>query len=256
MSAADDFPAKSADGGFPSSGGVLPVVGSGPGWLVVEKPCGMSIHNEPGYDLRSVVQDGLRQGCVPGLGRPPVTVHAVHRLDRDTSGIVLLAADPDRLSFFGDQFAAREVRKRYFALVHGRMDNGTDDRFRMAWTWPLTTAAGGRKDPRGNGPRLPCMTRWRTRERSDHFTLIECQPETGRKHQIRRHAKLAGHPVAGDRRYGSARSRDYLWRHFKFNRLGLHAHSLTIRVPGQTQPVTFCSAGLPPAMRRLLDADR
>jgi len=236
--------------------GPVVVVGCGPGWLVVEKPSGMSIHNDPGSDLCSVVQDSLRQNRVAGQEGPVKAVHAAHRLDRDTSGIVLLAVDPELLSFFGEQFATRGVVKRYFALIHGQLDNRVARDSWGRWTWPLAAAAGGRRNPMGKGRRLPCATRWQIHERSPHFTLIECRPQTGRKHQIRRHAKLAGHPVVGDRRYGSPRSLAYLSRHFRFDRLGLHAHSLTLRVPHNSQPVTFCSGGLPQAMRRLLDADR
>ncbi len=256
MTPGDRFPVTHVGDGLRPSVGELPVVGSGPGWLVVEKPCGMSIHNDPGSDLCSVVRDGLRQGRVPGMQGSYSTVHAVHRLDRDTSGIVLVAADAKMLSFFGDQFAARQVRKHYWALIHGRIDKEASGGLQGAWRWPLTAAAGGRKNPMGRGLRIPCVTRWRICERSDQFTLIACQPETGRKHQIRRHAKLAGHPVAGDRRYGSPRSLAHLSRHFHFDRLGLHAHSVTLRLPGSAQPVTFRSAGLPQRMRRVLELDR
>ena len=256
MHSHDRFPERHAAEPIPSAMGPVAVVGSGPGWLVVDKPSGMSIHNDPGSDLCSVVQDRLHRSPVAGMARPVQTVHAAHRLDRDTSGIVLLAVDPELLSFFGEQFASRGVLKRYFALIHGEPDNRTARDSWGYWTWPLTAAAGGRKNPMGKGKRIPCTTRWQIRERSRHFTLIECRPQTGRKHQIRRHAKLAGHPVVGDRRYGSPRSLAYLSRHFTFDRLGLHAHALTLRVPETSQPVTFRSGGLPQPMRRLLDTDR
>ena len=256
MHASDGSCRPPAAESIPSARGPVAVVGSGPGWLVVEKPCGISIHNDPGSDLCSVVQNGLRQGRIAGQEKIVKTVHAVHRLDRDTSGLVLLAVDPELLSFFGSQFASQEVEKRYLALIHGHPTNRGADRSWKDWTWSLTAAAGGRKNPMGRGQRMPCATRWRIREYSDHFTLIECRPMTGRKHQIRRHAKLAGHPVVGDRRYGSHRSLDYLSRHFHFDRLGLHAHALTLRLPGKAQAVTFRSGGLPQAMRRLLELDR
>jgi 23S rRNA-/tRNA-specific pseudouridylate synthase len=89
-----------------------------------------------------------------------------------------------------------------------------------------------------------------------HYSLVEIQPLTGRKHQIRRHAKLAGHPVVGDRRYGSARSISYLARHCDFDRLGLHAYALTIRLPEASAARTFRSPGLPASMVRLIEADR
>ena len=234
----------------------VPLVACGPGWLVVDKPCGMSIHNDPGHDLCSLALAAVRKGLLPDVGSHFRAVHPVHRLDRETSGIVLLACDPETLAFFGDQFAARTVRKRYLAVLHGRLDNPLGDRHSPDWTWPLTAGAAGRKDPMGRGKRLSCCTRWRAQEHSLHFSLVECEPLTGRKHQIRRHAKLAGHPVAGDRRYGSTRSLTYLSRQFSFQRLGLHAHALTIHLPDDNQPHTFQSGGLPYALEQLLHADR
>jgi 23S rRNA-/tRNA-specific pseudouridylate synthase len=223
---------------------------------VVDKPCGMSIHNDPGSDLCSLALAAMRAGRLPAMGQEILALHAAHRLDRDTSGIVMLAGDPETLAFFGGQFTAKAVHKLYLAVVHGRLEGPPADQDRIDWSWPLTKAAAGRNDPLGKGNRIPCTTRWRTLAHSLHYSLVECQPLTGRKHQIRRHAKLAGHPVVGDRRYGSARSLAYLRRHHDFNRLGLHAHILTLRLPGNTGTTTFQSGGLPEAMRQLLETDR
>jgi RluA family pseudouridine synthase len=234
----------------------IPVMACGPGWLVVEKPCGMSIHNDPGGDLCSVALAALRAGRLSRVGQYVSAIHAVHRIDRDTSGIVLLAGDAKTLACFGRQFAAQAVHKRYLALVHGRCQGPAERPNWSVWDWPLTAAAAGRNDPVGKGKRVSCATRWRPLAHSLRYSLIECEPLTGRKHQIRRHAKLAGHPVVGDRRYGSGRSREYLRRHHDFNRLGLHAHTLTIRTPGESKATTFQSGGLPETMRRLLEADR
>ncbi|BBO84156.1 RluA family pseudouridine synthase [Desulfosarcina ovata] len=231
----------------------LPVVGCGPRWLVVEKPCGMSIHNDPGQDLCSLVHMAVKAGQVPVVDRNMPGVHAVHRLDRDTSGIVLLAGDSQTGAFFGAQFAARSVHKRYLAMVHGMLP--TDAGWRT-WHWPLTDAAGGRKNPVGRGKRKPCTTRWRALETSDHYSLVECELLSGRKHQIRRHACLAGHAVVGDRRYGSVRSLEFVSRQCHFSRMALHAHTLSFRLPGETGMKTFASGGLPDAMQHLLATDR
>ncbi|MGA6924215.1 MAG: RNA pseudouridine synthase [Desulfosarcina sp.] len=237
-------------------GGRIEVMACDPGWLVVDKPCGMSIHNDPGADLCSVIRASVQAGRLPGMGQDRPAIHAVHRIDRGTSGIVLLAGDAKMLAWFGGQFATREVQKRYLALVHGCCCRSTVTSDWTAWDWPLTAGTAGRNHPMGNGIRVPCTTRWRPLAHSRHYTLIECEPMTGRKHQIRRHAKLAGHPVVGDRRYGSARSLNVLRRHHDFHRLGLHAHALTVRLPGETRTTTFLSGGLPDKMRKLLEADR
>ena len=234
----------------------IPVVACGLRWLVVEKPCGMSVHNDPGDDLCSLVLAALRNGSLPALDPDLSAIHAAHRLDRDTSGIVVLAGDPETLAFFGRQFAAKAVQKRYLALVHGRLEGPPADPDRGEWHWRLTAAAGGRSDPMGKGKRMPCATRWWALAHSLHYSLVECEPLTGRRHQIRRHAKLAGHPVVGDRRYGSARSLAYLRCNHDFNRLGLHAHALTLRLPGEGGKATVRSGGLPETMRQLLDMDR
>lgn len=234
----------------------IAVIGSGPRWIVVEKPCGISIHNDPGSDLCSLVLAALQSGRLTGPGPDSRTLHAAHRLDKETSGIVLLAGDSETLAFFGRQFTEKSVGKQYLAVVHGRVDVDAADREWTEWTWPLTEAAAGRNDPMGRGNRLPCATRVRPLSHSPHYSLIECEPLTGRKHQIRRHAKLAGHPVVGDRRYGTTRSLDYLRRHHDFHRLGLHAHTLAIRLPEQDTITTFRSNGLPQELRRLFESDR
>jgi 23S rRNA-/tRNA-specific pseudouridylate synthase len=233
----------------------IPVVACGTRWLVVDKPCGMSVHNDPGRDLCSLALAAVRAGRLPAVSRDPTGMHAAHRIDRDTSGIVMLAGDSDTLAFFGRQFAAKTVRKRYLAVVHGRLEGPAADRDWIDWTWPLTDAAGGRNDPVGRGKRMPCTTRCRIAAHSRHYCLIECEPLTGRKHQIRRHAKLAGHPVVGDRRYGSPRSLAYLRRHHDFDRLALHAHTLSVRLPGEDKRTTFQSGGLPEQLRHLLESD-
>jgi RluA family pseudouridine synthase len=256
MDACDMLTSKDAKSCIPSAKGAVAVVASGAGWVVVDKPSGLSIHNDPGSDLCSAVLTAVHVGQLALVGRHIRSVHAVHRLDGDTSGLVLLAGDPDILAFFGAQFASRSVGKRYLAVVHGHTGESPRKRDWREWDWPLTSAAGGRRDAVGKGPARPCSTRWRTLNHSAHFSLIECDLLTGRKHQIRRHAKLAGHPVVGDRRYGSRRSLAYLAREFNFSRLGLHAHALSVRLPDDAQNTTFQSGGLPLAMRQLLDADR
>ena len=256
MDTGDMLISKDAKSCIPSARGPVVVAACGPGWVVVDKPSGLSIHNDPGSDLCSAVLTAVHNGQLAVVGQHIRSVHAVHRLDRDTSGLVLLAGDSSILAFLGAQFASRSVGKRDLAVVHGHTGESHGKRDWREWDWPLTSAAGGRRDAVGKGPARPCTTRWRTLNHSAHFSLIECDLLTGRKHQIRRHAKLAGHPVVGDRRYGSRRSLAYLAREFNFSRLGLHAHALTVRLPDDSQSTTFQSGGLPLTMMRLLDADR
>ncbi len=234
------------------------VMATGPGWLVVDKPSGVSVHNDPGRDVCSLVQALLtrdrhlagRAGFTPGT-----LVHAPHRLDRDTSGLVLVCSTAEALTFYGRAFQTHRVAKRYLAILHGRLGAPGD---RGAWSFPLTRAAGGRTHPGGKGPRVASRTAFHVIGHSEHYTLVTCAPLTGRKHQIRRHTKLAKHPVVGDRRYGSPRSLRYLRERAGFTRLGLHAWELDLPNPPGQQRRILRSRRLPEDFFRLLagDSDR
>jgi len=94
------------------------------------------------------------------------------------------------------------------------------------------------------------------REVSRHYTMVECEPLSGRTHQIRRHARLAGHPVVGDRRYGSTRSIAHVREQCGFTRLALHAMEIRVVPPGELRPVTFRSGAVPAELRELFAGDR
>ncbi|HSO63176.1 MAG TPA: RNA pseudouridine synthase [Desulfobacterales bacterium] len=226
----------------------IPVIAAGNGWLVVEKPWGMSVHNDPGSDLVSLAR------CGPGTAGE-FGIHPVHRLDRETSGVMILCTEREALRFFARQFEAGTVIKRYVAVLHGRMATAPGDGEWSAWEWPLTAAAGGRRFPQGRGEMKECRTRFRVREASRHYTMVECEPLSGRTHQIRRHARLAGHPVVGDRRYGSARSIAHVREQRGFTRLALHAMEIRVVPPGEHRPVTFRSSAVPAELRGLLAYD-
>lgn len=235
------------------------MIAQGRGWLAVEKPSGMSVHNEPGADLCTLWTDRLvsdswltrRTSCDLRFG-----LHPVHRLDRDTSGIVLLACRPESLRSLMQAFQDHRVEKEYIALVHGDLSSSCDMDSLDVWEWPLTKGAGGRRNPAGSGHRVACRTDIRVIGTSRHYTLIRCHPVTGRKHQIRRHAKLAGHPVVGDRRYGSPRSLEYLDNRCGFRRLALHAQALRFKPPGGSETIELHTAETPTEMVALFEGDR
>jgi len=237
----------------------MPILATGKGWLVVDKPYDMSVHNDPGNDLCSVIasyigqneslQRQLAYDC--GYG-----VHAPHRLDKHTSGVILVACRCDVFRDISFQFEERRTRKRYIALLHGNLEPIGDDTTAREWKWPLSRQAGGRLNPQGDGLMLSCETRYRLLASSPHYCLAECVPVTGRSHQIRRHAKLAGHPVVGDRRYGSSRAIAFLKQHLGFDRLALHSMAITFQPPDTRQPVTVISPQIPEPMQALLNGDR
>lgn len=236
----------------------IPVLATGNGWLVVDKPAGMTVHNKPGMDLCSfalthVQNEAAEKGQMdidPDFG-----VNPVHRIDKETSGIILLAASREMFRFFSSQFQSRQVIKLYVAILHGLLENPEGNDLWETWRWPLADTAGGRVNPQGSGRCQHSETRFRVLDHSAHYTMVEIELLTGRTHQIRRHAKLSGHPVVGDARYGSTRATNYLKRNFKFGRLALHARALKLRLPGGKDPETIETPSIPGQMLELFKND-
>ena len=236
----------------------IPVLALGKGWLVVDKPAGMSVHNEPGRDLCSRASAFIQKEKTilrqidmdPGFG-----VNPVHRLDKETSGVLLLAVTREMFRFFSEQFESHRVKKRYVAIVHGRLEIPPGDDSWGTWRWALAKAAGGRNNPEGSGHRQDSRTRYRVLDHSAHYTLVEIELLSGRTHQIRRHAKLSGHPVVGDARYGSTRAVSYLRQNHGFDRLALHAWALTLDLSGAKEPQTVQTPTIPSQMRHLFEKD-
>lgn len=228
------------------------------GWLAVDKPCGISVHNDPGHDLVSILpamigSDPLWADCLKVVS--PFFVRPIHRLDRETSGVILLSTDDIILRRLSELFAAGNVRKLYLALVHGSFDETAAPPGYQTWEFPLSKTAGGRNDPAGKGRRVKCSTRYRVLQQSPRYAFLEIELQTGRKHQIRRHAKLFGHPVTGDTRYGSKKSIDYLRNTLSYSRLGLHCRQLEFIPPGQEQKVCITSKNPLTEMTQLLAED-
>jgi 23S rRNA pseudouridine1911/1915/1917 synthase len=215
--------------------------------LVINKPAGMVVHPAAGHDTGTLVHAVL--GYEPeleGIGgeeRPGV----VHRLDKDTSGIIVLAKNERAHRWLADQFKSREVDKTYLALVDGAPPTpagrveapiGRDphERKKMA---VVSSVAKGRE----------AVSEYRTLELFPKHTLLEFHPLTGRTHQIRLHCAFLGCPVAGDRIYGHKKSSIDLDHHF------LHAARLKIRLPGEAKPNTF-EAPLPDELQRILESLR
>lgn len=216
----------------------LDIISRGDGWIGVDKPHGMSVHNDPGRDVISILTRRLNR---------PEVLQPVHRLDRDTSGVLLVATTPPVLKKLSACFQTGTVSKTYLALVHGHFE----DTGQGIWTFPLSKQAGGRQNPGGSGKKVAASTRYEILDQSPHYTLLRICLDTGRKHQIRRHARMAGHPVVGDQRYGSVRALKFLSENRGFRRLGLHAAGLEI----PDIPLTLSSPGLPGEIDALFRQD-
>ena len=236
----------------------IPVLAAGRGWLAVDKPAGLTVHNAPGQDLCSMVLSQIQKEAALQEQielNPDFDVNPVHRLDKETSGVMLLAVSRERFRFFSNQFESRQAKKHYVAILHGRLEKQAEKDSWATWKWPLSEAAGGRHHPEGAGKRKDSQTRYRVLDHSAHYTMVEIELLTGRTHQIRRHAKLSGHPVAGDARYGSQRAINTLRRDFAFDRLALHARSLTLQLPDGIAPQTIKTPSIPIQMLDLFQND-
>jgi len=201
-------------------------------FLVVDKPAGRLV-------IRGSVPEDV--ALVDELARERgEKLFVVHRIDRDASGIVLFAKNAPAHRAACLEFEQRRARKKYWAVVAGQVrGDGEIDQ-------PLRQFGSGRVavDPRGKR----ALTRYRVVEVFPAATLVEVEPVTGRRHQIRAHFYWLGHPVLGDRLYGHDRPVGGV------PRLMLHAHALEIAPPGY--PALHIHSELPEDFRRILDTLR
>jgi 23S rRNA pseudouridine1911/1915/1917 synthase len=208
--------------------------------LVVDKPAGITVHPAPGHPGHTLVNAILAH--FPHLAdigdslRPGV----VHRLDKDTSGVMLVAKNAKAQANLSKQFKSHSVTKAYLALVKGKLepeegvieaDIGRDPRHRQR----MAVVAQGRE----------ARTDYRVVEYLGNYTLLEVMPETGRTHQIRVHLAAIGFPVVGDKVYGV--KSEYLTRQF------LHASLLGFKLPASGEYVEFESE-LPEDLKQALEA--
>jgi len=209
------------------------------GILVIDKPAGLTVHPAPGHPSHTLVNAILT--LCPGLTmsgdvtRPGI----VHRLDKDTSGLIVIAKNDFAREYLATQFKSRTVTKRYLVLVKGRLSPeqgiieapiGRDPHHRKR----MAIVEAGRQ----------AITRYQVRKYLDGYTLVEVSPLTGRTHQIRIHLSAIGYPVVGDPVYGVKSA--YLHRQF------IHAYRLGFRLPSTKQYQEFASP-LPADLERALE---
>lgn len=224
--------------------------------LVVNKPAGMVVHPAPGNPTGTLVH-ALLHHCkdlsgIGGVQRPGI----VHRLDKDTSGLLVVAKEDFTHRHLAQQWKDRTIKREYLALVRGRVkaEEGVID-------IPIGRHPRERKKmsvvtQRGR----PAITTYRVRERFDHFTLLQVHLHTGRTHQIRVHMAYIHHPVVGDPVYGGKRVIKEVSGQIKaalahFHRQALHAWMLGFSHPYTGEYLEF-TAPLPADMAYLLDCLR
>jgi 23S rRNA pseudouridine955/2504/2580 synthase len=210
--------------------------------LVLDKPAGLAVHGGSNVSL----------GCIEALRllRPESKdLELAHRLDRGTSGCLLLAKRRSALRVVHELLREGQVDKRYLALVKGRWPEGATEIDAPLVTRRVGGEARVKVDESGKEARS-------TFRLVDHFgktaSLLEVSLDTGRTHQIRVHAAHAGHPVAGDERYGDKDFNEYL-KSFGLTRMFLHAHSLSFDWPSSGEPFS-ASAPLPEDLKSVLTA--
>lgn len=211
--------------------------------LVINKPAGMVVHPSVGHADGTLVNAILGYETeLEGIGgeeRPGI----VHRLDKETSGVIIVAKNETSLHWLQEEFRSRAVKKTYIALVDGKpttprgrieapIGRDINDRKKMA----ITTLQRGRE----------AISEYLTLENFDRHTLLEFHPLTGRTHQVRLHCAFLGCPIVGDMVYGKRKLSLPIDRHF------LHSGKLVIRLPGNDFPSEFI-APLPEELKHVLE---
>ncbi len=210
--------------------------------LIVNKPSGLVVHpgsgNQTGTLVNALVGTRRKLSDLGGGDRPGI----VHRLDRDTSGLLIVAKSNRAHRALSKAFSSREVHKEYAAVVMGRVD-----RMQGRVEQPVGRDPHIRTQMTAVNPQIPrdAVTHYVVAERFPQSTYLKLHPVTGRTHQIRVHMSYLGHPVLGDPLYGKAETM----------RLALHAHKITFTHPTTHKTVTF-EAPLPDDFKKLLKRER
>jgi len=203
--------------------------------LAINKPAGLTVFSEEKTEEKTLADILLEKFPYLNKNEPP-RYGIAHRLDKDTSGVLLVAKSKESLIFLQKQFKNRTIQKKYIALVVGNIKEDTGKIETLIGRSPkdrLKQKAFFVGEPGSQGKR-EAITEFKVQERFKDYTLLEVTPKTGRKHQIRCHLSYLSHPIAGDKLYGFRRqpSPKGLTRHF------LHAYSLRFETQdGQTKEI-------------------
>lgn len=207
--------------------------------MVINKPAGMVVHG--GSGLSWGVIDVIRKM------RPEMSVDLVHRLDRDTSGCLLISLNGDALKFLNSQVLNNELDKRYLCLLDGLLNQAVIEVNAPIGKYERASERFMRVDPDGKS----AHTTFRLLSKYGTCSFAEAELHTGRTHQIRVHAAHIGAALAGDKKYASSDRQKY-WKGMKLKRLFLHAHQLKFKsLNGEEQMV---NAPLPDDLRLLIDS--
>jgi 23S rRNA pseudouridine1911/1915/1917 synthase len=214
---------------------------------VIEKPTGMAVHPGSGMKTGTLVHGLLfhfqNLSSAGGTSRPGI----VHRLDKNTSGLLIVAKNNVAHARLSKAFHDREIQKIYCALVHGRVREETGKIELTVGRHPVMRTKMAAGKPSGRA----AFTEYHVVERFRDFSLLQVRIKTGRTHQIRVHLAAIGHPVVGDNVYGERSYKEFRKKYGELNRYFLHASDLRFTHP--TTGVTLeCHSPLPMELRELL----
>jgi 23S rRNA pseudouridine1911/1915/1917 synthase len=214
--------------------------------LAIDKPAGIAVHKVSPTDPQETIADILvhERPYLAGVGENPLRPGIVHRLDKETSGIMLIAKDQPTFEYLKEQFQQRLVQKHYIALVYGhpKEDRGTIDITLGKLGTKQTTQLKGKKEL----VEREAITDYTVIQRFTDYTLVEAMPHTGRTHQIRVHLKAIGCPIVGDVLYAKGKPMPA-----GLDRMFLHAQEIEFIAPNGTR--LALGAPLPPDLQKVLD---
>lgn len=207
-------------------------------FIAIDKPTGISAHNEDatGSNVLQLMGKGL---------------HLIHRLDKETSGVLILAKNAKKAHQLMVSLALPTTEKTYCAILRGSLPCN-DISSTLDWNAPLTDKAEGRQNPQGiRQNRVDAKTVVTIHKNNRYFTRISAVIHTGRQHQIRKHAALAKHPIIGDSRYNDKKYNEKVFSLYGFERMLLHAERLIFTVNEESFEIL---APIPPIFDHLFNA--
>ena len=215
----------------------LPILAQSKNYVVINKPAGVSVHNDPS-DVIHLLKKQLPTGSYQDI-------YPVHRLDKETSGLLLIALNEKTAVSLAAQFQSGETTKVYSAVLRGAIEELT-----LHWKWAISDKAEGRKNPQGmSKDRVSAETLVTVEKTNKFFSLVRVRILTGRQHQIRKHAAMARHAIVGDDRYSDPKYNARMAEIYKTNRMFLHATKLSIKIDNENH--TF-EAPIPSEFEQIL----
>ena len=215
----------------------IPIIYEDDSIIVVNKPEGLAVHPSSFSSQKTLVNALLGMGKRLAYADNPLRPGIVHRLDKDTSGVMVVAKNKEAYEDLISQFKERKVKKEYFAAVEGNFKHNY-----LQVSLPLVRNKSKRLQMKVSGPNAKeALTEFEVVQKLREITLLKVSPHTGRMHQIRVHLKFLGYPVIGDKKYGRRKAK----------RMYLHAHRISFFYPASKKKVSF-NAPLPDSFQEFI----